>query len=86
MGKLIIKFVATEIEEYKFYQNKTPILINNIDVNKIVVYNKLSFGKQDFKYFVGYKESEKIRPLCIFCLQMIIYKRNFVENRHKFIS
>ena len=38
--------------------------------------------KKDFKYFIGYKVSEKIRPLCIFCPQMITYKRNFDENRH----
>ena len=27
----------TEIEEYQFHQHKSPISINNIDVNKIVV-------------------------------------------------
>ena len=43
-----------EIEKYKFTQNKSPILINNIDIN-IVVSNKISFGKSGFKYFIGYK-------------------------------
>ena len=28
-----------EIEEYQFHQHKSPISINNIDVNKIVVSN-----------------------------------------------
>ena len=46
-----------------------------------MVSNKLRFGKQDFKYFIGYKESEKIRALCMFYPQIIIYKRNFDENR-----
>ena len=81
MDKEIIKFDDTEIEEYKFHQNKSLILINDIDINKIVVSNKLPFGKQDFKYFVGYKDSEKIRRFCIFLPQMIIYKRSFDENR-----
>ena len=36
----------TQIEEYKLHQNKTPISINDIDINKIVVSNKLPFGKQ----------------------------------------
>ena len=32
----------------------------------IVVSNKLPFGKQDyFKYFIGHKDAEKIRPLYI---------------------
>ena len=31
-----------------------------IDCSKIVVSNKLPFGKQDFKYFIGYQNSEKL--------------------------
>ena len=81
MDKNIIKFDDTEIEEYKFHQNKSPILIIDIDVNKIVVSNKLPFGKQDFKYFIGDKDSLKNGPSCIFSPQMTIYKRNFDENR-----
>ena len=54
---------------------------NDIDINRIVVSNKLSFGNQDFKYFIGYKDSEKITPLCIFRPQMIMYKNFFDENR-----
>ena len=77
----VIKFDGTEIEEYKFHQNKNPIPINEIDIKKIVVLDKLLFGKRDFKYFIGYKDLEKIRFLCIFCPQIIIYQRNFNENR-----
>ena len=44
------------------------------------------FNKQNFKYFIGYKDSEKIRTLDIFFIQMIIYKRNFDENRHLFFN
>ena len=40
-------------------------ILNDIDINKIVASNKLPFGKQDFKYFIGYKDSEKFRPLHI---------------------
>ena len=35
----------------QFYQHKKAISTNNIDINKIVVSNELSFGKKDFKYF-----------------------------------
>ena len=59
MDKEIIKFDDTEIEEYKFHQNKSTVSRNDIDVNKIVVSNKLPLGKQDFKYFIGTKDSEK---------------------------
>ena len=53
------KFDETEIEEYKIHQNKIPILISTIDINKIVVSNKLPFGKEDFKYFISYKDAKK---------------------------
>ena len=26
----------------------------------MVVYNRVSFGKKDFKYFIGYKDAKKI--------------------------
>ena len=52
----IIKFDDTEIEEYKFYQHNSLISIQKIDINEIVISNKLPFSKQDFKYFIGYKD------------------------------
>ena len=55
MDKKVIKFDDTEIEKYEFYQHKNAILINDIDINKIVVSTKLPSGKQYFKYFIGYK-------------------------------
>ena len=81
MDKRIIMFHDTEIEEYKFHQYKSPFLISDIDINKTVVSNKFSFGKQDFKNFIGFKDSEKIRPVYIFRPQMVIEKNNFDENR-----
>ena len=75
MDKKITKFDDTEIEEHKFHQYKSPISINNIDINEIVVSNKFLFGKQDFKYSIGCKDNKEIRPLCIFYPGMNIYKR-----------
>ena len=33
--------------------------MENIYINKIVVSNKVSFGKKEFKYFIGYKYAKK---------------------------
>ena len=60
MDKKIIKLDDTEIEEYKFNQKKSPILINDIDINGIVVSNKHRFRKQE--YFTGYKDDKIIKP------------------------
>ena len=41
----------------KFHQDKRPISIKNIDTNKTVVSNKVSFSK----YFIGYKDANNLR-------------------------
>ena len=81
MNQKVIKYDDTEIEEYKFHQHKSPISINDIDINEIVVSSKLPLGKQDFKYFIGYKDNKKIRPLCIFFPEMSTYKRYFDKTK-----
>ena len=60
MEKTTIKFGDIEIEKQKFHQHKIPISIKNIDINEIVVSNKVSFGKKGFKYFIGNKEAKKL--------------------------
>ena len=56
--KKIIKFGDIETKTQKFHQHKKPISIKNIDINKITVSNKVSFGKKRFKYFIGYKDTK----------------------------
>ena len=73
----MIKFDDIEIDIYKFHQYKSPILIDYIDINKIVVSNKISYGKNDFKYFIGYKDAKRIRPSCILLPKISAYRRNF---------
>ena len=58
--KAIIKFGDIEIEKEKFHHYKRPISIKNIDINTIVVSNKVSFGKKGFRYFIGYKDAKKL--------------------------
>ena len=58
--------------------------MKNIDINKIAVSNKIFFGKKGLRYFVGYKDSKKIRPLCIFLPKMTAYRKDF--DQAKFMS
>ena len=48
MAKKIINFGNTEVEKHKFHQSKSPIPIDNVDVNKLIISNKVSIGKKDF--------------------------------------
>ena len=59
MKQTVIKFDDIEIQQSKFHQHKRLILIKNVDINKIVVSNKVSFCKKGFKYFIGYKDTKK---------------------------
>ena len=67
--------MTLKLKNSNFCQYKSLILINNIDINEIAVSNKFPFSKQDFKYFLGYKDNQEIKPLCIFFPEMSIHKR-----------
>ena len=55
MKKAIIKFGGIWNDNLTFHQYRKPISIKSIDINKIVVSNKVYFGKIAFKYFVSLK-------------------------------
>ena len=64
-----------------FYKNKKLFNIHDLDVNKILVSKKESYGtKNSLKYFIGYNNGV-IRPLCMKLPQMIGYVKNFDSNR-----
>ena len=64
--KAIIKFGYIEIQKQKFHLHEGPISIKNVDIDKIVVSNKVPFVIKGFKYFTGYKDAKKIKSLHIF--------------------
>ena len=54
MGKKILTFGDLEIEKNKFYHHKTPMFLVDVDIKKVLVSNKISFGDKNYKYFIGY--------------------------------
>ena len=81
------------------YKNEKTLKINNIRVNKkefhkskqpihldlVVVSDKFKHSDSGFKYFIGYKEGEIVKPLCIILPQMTGYIKYF-ENGGKNMS
>ena len=66
-----------KISKSNFYENKKIIKINDLDVHKILVCKRKSYGKKNsLKYFIGYNDDDVIRPLCIKVPQMIGYIEN----------
>ena len=64
MGKEILTFGDIKIEKNKFYCQKTPIFIKDVDIEKVLVSNKISFAEKNYKYFIGYLyHDEKVKPL-----------------------
>ena len=64
MSRSSINFINEKIKKSDFYKNKKIFNIDNIDVNKILVSKKETYGKYNsFKYFIGYNYNDVIRPL-----------------------
>ena len=72
----MLKSKSKRFTNIKNYFNK------NIDVNKIVVSNKVSFDKKAFKYLIGEKDGKKIKPLRIFLSKMSACRKDFDETKY----
>ena len=61
-----INFDDKKINKNNFYKNKNLFDLNDLNVNKILVSKKVSYGTKDsLKYFIGYNDDDVIRPLSI---------------------
>ena len=66
MGKEILMFRDIEIEKSKSYRYKSPVPLSDIDIEKVLVSNKIYFGKKNYEYCIGYLYNDhKVRPLYI---------------------
>ena len=69
-----------------FYDVKKAIPLNLVDINNIVVSNKVKHNNETNKYFIGYlNDIDEISPLCIILPQMSGYIKYF-ENGGKNMS
>ena len=59
------KFDNVEVNKKTFHTFKQPITLNLVDIDKIVMSDKCKHSDDGFKYFIGYKEDNIIKPLYI---------------------
>ena len=79
-------FNDVEMSRKDFYDAKKAISLNLVDINNIVVSNKVKFNNDAKKYFIGYlHDIDEISPLCIILPQMSGYIKYF-ETGEKNIS
>ena len=80
MSSKTIKFGDKEINKKEFYSSKQAILLDSVDLNKIVVSNKWKINDITYKYLCGYLNNDTIQPLCVILPQMNGYIKYFDDG------
>ena len=85
MSEKTLKFDNIRVNKKEFHKSKQPINLDLVNVDQIVISDKFKHSDDGFKYFIGYKEGEIVKPLCIILPQMSGYIKYF-ENGGKNMS
>ena len=72
-----IKFGDKEVDKKEFYSSKQAILLDSVDLDKIVVSSKWKINETTYKYLCGYLNNDVIQPLCVILPQMDGYIKHF---------
>ena len=65
MSEKLLKFNNIKMNKKEFYKSKQTIDLDSVNTDKIVVSDKFKHSEGGYKYFIGYKEDEIVKPLCI---------------------
>ena len=85
MSSQKIKFRDKEVDKEKFYSSKEAILLDFVDLSKIVVSSRWKLNDTTYKHFCGYLNNDVIKPFCAILPQMSRYIKYF-DNGGKNMS
>ena len=85
MNSKKIKFGDKEVDKKEFYSSKEAILLDSVDLSKIVVSSRWKLNDTTDKCFCGYLNNNVIQPLCVILPQMNGYIKYF-DNDGKNMS
>ena len=85
MSSQKIKFGDKEVDKKEFYSSKKAILLDSVDLSKIVVSGRWKLNDTTYKYFCGYLNNDVIKPLRVILPQMNGYIKYF-DNGGKNMS
>ena len=85
MNEKTLKFDNIRLNKKEFHKSKQPIHLVLVNVDQIVISDKFKHSDNGFKYFIGYKEGEIVKPLCIILSQISGYIKYF-ESGGKSVS
>ena len=55
-----------KLKKNVFHGREIPIILNDVDVEKVLLSNKICFGGKNCKYLIGYfYDNHKVKPLHI---------------------
>ena len=85
MSSQKIKFRDKKVDKKEFYSSKEAILLDSIDLSKIVVSTRWKLNDTTYKCFGGYLNNDVIQPLCVILPQMSRYIK-YSDNGGKNMS
>ena len=74
-----IKFGDKEVDKKEF-SSKQAILLDSVDLDKMVVSSKWKINEAKYKYLCGYLNNDVIQPLCVILPQMHGYIKYFDDG------
>ena len=80
-----VKFDNIRVNKKEFHKSKQPINLDLTNADQIVISDKFKHSDDGFRYFIGYKEVEIVKLLCIKLPEMTGYIKYF-ENGGKNMS
>ena len=89
MAEQTLKFSNIRVNKKEFHKSKQPIDLMSVNINQIIISDKFKHSEEGYKYYIGYKENEIVKPLCIILPQMsgyIKYFKNKGKNNGKNMS
>ena len=84
MKSNILSYGEIGIDKSAFHNNATSISIDEVENNRIVLFDKTSYGNKGlFKYYIGYKhEDGTFSPLNINFPRLTGYTKHFNDNKY----
>ena len=76
MGQEILTFVKKK--KLLISSKKTSNFLGDVDIEKLLVSNKISFGEKNYKYFIGYLyDDNKVKPVNIMLPKTSAYVKSY---------
>ena len=86
MSENTLKFDNTKVNKKEFYKSKQPSESNWVNVSQIVISDRFEHNDYGLKYFIGYKDVNIVRLLCIILPQMSGYIKYFETMKKTYHS